>query len=273
MSEIVTLVGRGSIAERVELDGVTADRLASLSAAEISGLPAWIGGRDAHLGDVFDVRGERSARVRIEGDLQHVDGLGAGMAGGEMIVEGRLGRRVGAGMSGGWIDVRGNVGDDAGAAMSGGALRIVGNAGDRVGAAEPGASRGMTGGEVIVNGSAGLEAAARARRGLVVIAGDAGDDGGRAMIAGTLVVFGRTGAHPGRGSKRGSIVALGPVDIPSTYRYACTYQPGYVRLLLTYLRRRYGLDAGDDALNGRYSRYCGDAGDIGKGEILSLTRA
>jgi hypothetical protein len=43
-----------------------------------------------------------------------------------------------------------------------------------------------------------------------------------------------------------------------------------VRLLLTYLRRRYGLSGGDDALDRRFRRYCGDAGEPGKGEILVL---
>jgi hypothetical protein len=45
------------------------------------------------------------------------------------------------------------------------------------------------------------------------------------MIAGTIVAFGGVGPTPGLWSKRGSVVALGDVPIPSTYRYACTYQP------------------------------------------------
>ena len=270
MSDLVTLIMRPSLTEHVELDGVTADRLAGLGEKEIGDLPAWIGGRAARLGDVFEVRGGRSSRVRVEGDLQRVDGLGAGMGAGEIVVEGRVGNRLAAGMTGGWIDIRGDVGGEAGIGMAGGALRIVGNAGDRLGAAAPGASKGMTGGEIVVNGSAGSEAGARVRRGLIVIAGDAGADAGRAMIAGTVVVVGRTGPRPGRSNKRGSIVALGPIDVPATYGYACTYQPTFVRLLLTYVRRRYGIDAGDEALDGRYRRYCGDAGDVGKGEILHL---
>jgi formylmethanofuran dehydrogenase subunit C len=152
--------------------------------------------------------------------------------------------------------------------MAGGALRITGDAGHRVGAAAAGASKGMTGGEIVVNGSAGSEAAARARRGLVVVGGDVGGEAARAMIAGTLVVLGRTGANPGRGSKRGSIIAIGGIEIPSTYRYACTYQPPHVRLTMTYLRRQYGLTIDDRVLTGRFRRYCGDAGDPGKGEIL-----
>jgi formylmethanofuran dehydrogenase subunit C len=128
----------------------------------------------------------------------------------------------------------------------------------------------MTGGEIVVVGSAGDEAGARARRGLVVVGGDAGAHGARAMIAGSLVVLGRAGAQTGIGSKRGSVIAVGGADVPATYQYACTYEPPHVRLTMTYLRRRHGLAVDARAVGGRYRRYCGDAGDPGRGEILTL---
>jgi hypothetical protein len=93
------------------------------------------------------------------------------------------------------------------------------------------------------------------------------------MIAGTLVVLGRTGDAPGRGNKRGSIIAAGGIDVPATYRYACTYHPPHARLTMVYLRRRYGLSIDDTLTTGPYRRYCGDAGDPGKGEILALDGA
>jgi formylmethanofuran dehydrogenase subunit C len=264
----VTLSLRAPLAEPLDVDGVTADRVAGLSAREIADLPVWLGGRAARTGDFFDVKGERSATLRVQGALSQVHGLAAAMAGGSMVIDGDAGRRVAAGMTGGSVEVVGSVGDDAGLAMSGGVLRVSGNAGDRLGAAAPGASKGMTGGEIIVSGSAGSDAAARTRRGLVVVCGEIGADAARAMIAGTLVVFGRTGARPGRGSKRGSIVALGGIEVPVTYWFACTFEPPHVRLLLTYLRRRYGLTVADRMVSGRYRRYCGDAGNPGRGEIL-----
>lgn len=270
MSDIIKLTLRIAISQPVEIDGLTPDRTATLSERDIAAWPVLAGSRRAALGDFFNVQGEHSDRVRIEGDLRNVDGLGAGTASGELLVHGPVGRGVGAGMTGGWIDVRGDVGDEAGLGMQGGALRVTGDAGDRLGAAPAGASKGMTGGEIVVTGSAGAEAVARMRRGLVVVGGDAGADAARAIIAGTLVVFGRTGANPGRGSKRGSIVALGGIDVPSTYEYACTYQPTYVRMLLTYLHRRYGVASPDGALDGPYARYCGDAGAPGRGEILKF---
>ena len=272
-SDVIRLTLRGSIDQPVEIDGLTPDRTATLSEAEIATLPVFIGSRRAAVGDFFVVDGERSDRLHIEGDLRNVDGLGTAMTSGELFVHGSAGARVGAGMMGGWIDIRGDAADDAGVGMSGGALRISGDAGDRLGAAPAGAAKGMTGGEIVVKGSAGSEVAARARRGLIAVGGDVGADAARAIIAGTVVVFGRTGTDPGRGSKRGSIVALGEIDIPATYDYACTYQPTYVRMLLTYLDRRYGVTAEERALDGPYARYCGDAGHPGKGEILAYTPA
>jgi formylmethanofuran dehydrogenase subunit C len=126
----------------------------------------------------------------------------------------------------------------------------------------------MSGGEILVLGSAGAEAGARMRRGLIVVAGDADRDAGRAMIAGSLVVLGSCGDGPGRGNKRGSIVVGGRVAVPPTYRFACTYQPPHVRLTLRYLVRRLGLEVDNSFIDSVFRRYCGDAGDPGKGEIL-----
>jgi formylmethanofuran dehydrogenase subunit C len=272
MPDLVRLSLRAPLTDPIEIEGLTPDRVANLSEAEIAAAPVWFGSRRASLGDFFDVKGERAGRIHIEGDLRQVDGLGAACATGEIVIHGSAGRRVGAGMTGGRIDVRGDVGDDAGVGMQGGTLHVTGDAGDRLGAAAPGAAKGISGGEIIVNGSAGREAAARARRGLVVVGGNAGADAARAMIAGTLMVCGRTGENPGRGSKRGSIVALGGIDIPASYEYSCAYQPTYIRLLLTYLHRQHGLGVGQSALDGTYNRYCGDSAGLARGEILELVQ-
>ncbi len=268
MSAFTTLSLRAPLDARLEVERLTADRLGGLSERDIATLLVWIGSRAAMLGDFFVVRGGHSARVRVEGDVSNVHGLGAGTAGGELVVDGDAGSWVAAHMSGGTVSVLGGVGDDAGVGMAGGTLLVRHDAGNRLGAAAPGASRGMTGGEIIVRGSAGMEAATRIRRGLVIVAGDAGGHAGRAMIAGTLVVLGRTGAEPCRGSKRGSLITTGGVLVPPTYRYACTWHPPYVRLLMIYLRRQYGLAVTHRMVDGPYHRYCGDAGAPGKGEIL-----
>lgn len=267
---MITLTLRATLSSRLEVDGVTADRLAMLGEQEIAELPVWLGARVARLGDFFTVAGGRSSQVHVVGDLAQVDGLAGGMAGGELTIDGDIGQRLAAGMTGGSIEVRGRAGDEAGVSMAGGSLRINGDAGDRLAAALPGASKGMTGGEVLVRGSAGTDAGARMRRGLVVVAGHVGDQAARDTIAGTLVVLGMCGAAPGRGSKRGSIIAAGGITVPDTYQYACTFEPPHVRLTMTYLRRRYGLAIEDRVVSGRYRRHCGDAGVPGRGEILEL---
>jgi formylmethanofuran dehydrogenase subunit C len=208
----------------------------------------------ASLGDLFDISGEPGGQIRFVGDLALAD-------------------RLGAGLSEGLVTVEGNVGAEAGVAMSGGALDIHGDAGPRAGAAPPGYKKGMSGGELIVRGAAGPEAGAAMRRGVIVIVKAAGPQTGLSMIAGTVVLFGPAGDDTGLWSKRGTIVALGTITPPATYRYACTYQPIFLRLLLARLSEAYGLPVRRRHLSGVYRRYSGDLAELGKGEILTWTAA
>lgn len=205
-----------------------------------------------HLGELFDLKGSPDGTLRFTGNLELAD-------------------RVGAGLTEGVVTVEGNLGGEAGLALAGGALDIQGNVGPRAGAAPLGFKRGMTGGELVVHGSAEAGAGSNMRRGLLVIGGRAGERTGLGMIAGTVVVFGSAGPESGLWSKRGSVVALGPITLPPTYSYACTYQPAHLRLLLTRLRVTYGLPVKPRHINGYYRRYSGDMAEIGKGEILTWT--
>jgi formylmethanofuran dehydrogenase subunit C len=272
VSDVVTLTCRGST-ESVGAEIIAADRLATLGNGEIAKLPLWVGMRQVPLGEIFKVEGEKSANVRVTGDLARVDGIGAGMVSGTLTIDGSAGHEVGAGMRGGAIDVRGDVGDGAGVAMSGGQLTVSGRAGDRLGAALPGASRGMTGGEIVVRGDVGADAGHRARRGLIVVGGTAGRGAARGMIAGTVVVRGATGPGAGQWSKRGSVIALGAITVPATYAHACDYRPTIVRVLFRYLRQHYALPIDESYVGGLYRRYVGDLADVGKGEILQWVSA
>jgi formylmethanofuran dehydrogenase subunit C len=268
MSTRVTLTPRTDTTGPLEVDGLAADRLATLSEDEIGRLTVWQSGRRASLADFFEVRGGHAAALVIEGSVPHVHGIASGMLGGEVLIVGDAGHAVAVEMRGGRVEVRGRVGDDAGSGMSGGTLEIGGDAGDRLGAARPGAQKGMTGGEIVVRGSAGVDAGASCRRGLIVVMGNAGADAARSMIAGSLFVGGRCGDGAARLNKRGSVIAIGGIEVPSTYRYACTFRPPHVRMTLTYLARRYGLAFDTAVLGGRYRRFCGDLIAPGKGEIL-----
>ena len=222
-------------------------------AAELATRPVEIAGAGTvPLGDLCSVSGEPDGSIRFEGDFGRAVRLGAGLAEGMVVIDGAAGDEVGLGMAGGAIEVRG----DAGA---------------RAGAAAIEARRGMTGGELVVHGSVGEGAGALMRRGLLAVGGAVGDHAGAGMIAGTIVAFGPLGPTAGLWSKRGSLVALGTATIPSTYRYACTYQPIHLRLLFTRLRERYRLPVEERHVSGRYRRYSGDLADLGKGEILEWT--
>jgi formylmethanofuran dehydrogenase subunit C len=242
-------------AEPADFSAVLAGAWTALAPAELVRRPVVVGGRgELPLGEVCEITGTPDGTIRFTGDLSRVTRLGAGLTEGAVLVDGGVGDEVGLGMAGGSIEVRGN-------------------AGARAGGAAPEARRGMTGGELVVHGSAGESAGALMRRGLMAVGGHVGHHAGAGMIAGTVIAFGDVGAAAGLWSKRGSIVALAEVTIPSTYRYACTYQPIHLRLTLTRVRSRYGLPVGEHHLSGEYRRYSGDLADLGKGEILVWTRS
>jgi formylmethanofuran dehydrogenase subunit C len=243
---------RSPLAARLDLSEALPAGWTSLGADELTRRAISADARGAVLGDLFELTGGPSGRIRFTGDLARAD-------------------RIAAGLTEGQVEVDGDAGDEAGLAMRGGALLVRGSAGARLGGAAAEARRGMTGGEIVVLGDAGPEAGARMRRGLIAIGGRSGTHAGVGMIAGTLVLAGPAGAAPGLWSKRGSIVALGPIDIPPTYRLACTYQPVHLRLTLSWLRGRFGLRVDERHLSGSYRRYSGDLADLGKGEILEWT--
>lgn len=250
MTDAVVLSLRSPLVGPLDASGIAPDRFRESPLQEILGTRVHHAGNTIELGDLFAGTGERSDRVRLEGNLALVSGIGAGMSGGELIVEGDAGAEVGAGMTGGFIDIRGNAGAGAGSAA-------------------PGARRGMSGGEIVIRGSAGPETGRSMRRGLIAIGGDAAPYTGLNMVAGTVVVCGATDRGAGTWSKRGSVVALGTVTPPPTYRYACSYRPVHLRLTLLHLQRRRGLAVDERHISGLYRRYSGDVAELGKGEILA----
>jgi formylmethanofuran dehydrogenase subunit C len=248
-----TLTLRRPLEQRVDASGVAWDALRGLEAKAIEEQALWIEGTGpARIGDLFQVTASPGERVRLIGDLALLDGLGTGLAGGSLVVEGNAGWYLGQGMRGGAIEVRGSAGPRAAAAL-------------------PGAKRGMTGGEIVIRGSAGPGVGTGCRRGIIAVEGEVGDGAGRAMLAGTVVAFGGVGSEPGLWSKRGSLVALGSVTPPVTYRYACTYRPSYLPVMLGYLKRRFRCPVTRAHLTGRYRRYSGDLAELGAGEILVWT--
>ncbi len=254
----------------LEAEVICPDRLANLAPGEISKLVVYHGNERAALGDFFTVRGSmQDATVTVEGDLSRVKLLGCGMSRGRLRIEGDVGAHLGAEMSGGEIIVSGSAGDWVGREMSGGRIVIRGDAGHMVGCAPRGAAVGMKGGEIFVHGSVKNEAGNGMRRGLIAIGGDSGDFTAVNMKAGTIVVMGQIGMRPAAGMVRGTLLGFRPVELLPTFSYDTTYRPPIVRTILLYLRRQ-GFPVGDAHIRGRYQRWCGDAIELNKGEVLLL---
>ncbi len=219
------------------------------------------------VGDLFEVSGSPDEQLVLAGDLRRVDGIGASMSGGRVLVEGSCGDHVGARMSGGEIVVHGDAGAWAGAELAGGLVRISGDAGPRLGGAYPGARAGMTGGEIMVSGNAGEEAGAGMRRGLVAVAGQTGSGAGLRMLAGTVLALCGVGAEAGLGNKRGSLVSGQTVEPLPGYAFATRFCPPALGLQLR-RTRELGLTVPDALLRGSWARWSGDRTELGRGEIL-----
>lgn len=255
----------------LEAEAIAPERLAGRSEREVALLPVQIGNATAQLGEFFRVRGAGSDEIRIDGDVSRVKGIGAGMTRGRLVVEGGVGMHAGARMRGGELVVMGDAGAWVGAEMAGGVLRIGGSAGDYAGAAYPGSRLGMTGGALLVGGNAGSELGAVMRRGLIAVRGSAGDYAGFNMIAGSIVLCGGAGRRTAAGMKRGSLVAFRSLELLPTFRYACTYRPEFLALLLRELRDVFGFAIDARYLSGLYRRYSGDFAELGRGEIAIWT--
>jgi formylmethanofuran dehydrogenase subunit C len=252
----------------IEADSVTPDLFAERDHAAIKALPMFYGRRNVSLGDLFEVDGERSDRIVVQGDLQHIKKIGQGMSRGRIEVRGDVGPHLGVYMRGGEITVQGNAGDWAGAHMQGGRIWIHGNAGHHLGAAYPGEKRGLNRGVIIVNGNAGSEIGAVMRRGLIVVMGNVGEYAGARMIAGSVFVFGHLAKRAGAGMKRGSIIAFGTSEsLLPTYRFESVCRPVFLGFFLNRLQK-WGVPVTPEMEEGSFRRYSGDITSLGKGEIL-----
>jgi formylmethanofuran dehydrogenase subunit C len=255
---------------RLSLDGITPDRVAGLAVSELERLPLAQGNRRGVLGDWFGVAAEGGPadRLVIAGGDDRLDDVGAGMAGGELVIEGDVGAGAGGAMTGGILRIAGSVGYGAATAMRGGEMHISGDAGDRLGGALPGERSGMSEGIVVLAGSAGSSVGDRMRRGLIVVAGAVGPFCAARMLAGTIIVGGAIGEQPGVAMRRGSLVALAGTAQPAPGFADCGITDlTMLRLIGRFLARR-GLTALGDRV-GPLRRRIGDLAQNGKGEILT----
>ena len=264
------LTYRVKTAVPVEVEGFTPDWACDKSLREIEHFEIFHGNQKLPLAEMFAVTGDATdQQFEFEGDLAGVHWIGAQMAAGIIRVQGNVGRHLGSEMQGGEIVVEGNAGGWVGMHMHRGLIRIKGNAGHLVGAAYRGSLKGMRGGMILVEGDAGDEIGLAMRRGLIAIGGSAGDMLGASMIAGTVMVFGNCGQRPGAAMRRGTLGIFGPnpPQLLPSFRYASTYQPQIVPVLLRTLTDQ-GFPVQADLFSSRYDLYHGDLISVGRGEIL-----
>jgi formylmethanofuran dehydrogenase subunit C len=132
MSKTV-LTLRESVTLPLEAEAISPDRFHGLSQTQVAALPVLFGRRHKQLGDFFQVDGDGTDEIVIQGNLSHVKRIGQGMTRGKIDIRGDVGMHLGCAMRGGEISVQGDVGAWAGAKMSGGTLWVRGSAGALLG--------------------------------------------------------------------------------------------------------------------------------------------
>jgi len=255
--------------QRVDVSSLTPEKLAGLSVAQIEKLPLRLNTVGITVADAFTVEKGDADRVVFRTSDDGVEYIGAGIASGEIIVEGNAGIYAGRAMKGGTVRINGNAGDYAGAGKSGGFLEITGNAGDFVGAGLPGQTAGSSGGALVVRGNVGQRFGERLRRGVVIALGDAGPNCAARAIAGTIWVRGQVGDTPAQALKRATLLLeKAPPSLP-TYLDCGVHELGILRVLLPSLDRLAGTNIAKTA-SGRAHRHMGCIGVDGRGEVLVL---
>ncbi len=241
------------------------------------------------LGDAFTLKrsSDHDDRLVIDGDCSRIDGLGASMTEGVLIVRGNVGSFFGDRIQGGILIATGDAGNFTCSAMTGGTVGIGGGCGDRFGAPKPGARSGIRGGDVFIAGNLGDRACERMRRGTVIIGGDAGDYLAPHMIAGTVVIMGDVGTAWGLGMRRGSLIFAGEPNASSAGQWSPRrgYELSFLPLIWNHWRAtQRALRGHCEAIQSEafgvtgipttrwVERQLGDLSIGGRGEVLWLQR-
>lgn len=260
---------RAHPALRLELAGLAPLALTGETPSSLARRPVWHGNEQVPLGEFFDVESLAAdgPELVFDGDLSRCDGVGRGLDGGRIRVEGDVGDYVGAGMNAGEIVVTGRAGMLAACEMAGGRLEVGGDVGDYAASALPGDMDGMRGGLLVVRGNAGERFGDRMRRGTAVVFGDTGDFLASRLVAGTVAVAGEVGAHCGYGMRRGTLIFAGPQPVPPATFVPTGHDVQVIWTLLARSLAQHGGRFGALAAS-RPRRFAGDLAVDGKGEWL-----
>jgi len=251
----------------LEAEVITPDKFAALSHQQICEATVYHGKREMRIDDFFDVEGEESDTIEIQGNMHRVRQIGRGMSRGSITINGDIGMHLGAYMTGGRIEVHGNAGDWVGGEMKDGFVHVHGSAGQQIGAAYRGSLIGMRGGTIIIDGSVGIEVGLRMRRGLIIIGGQAKDFVGLQMKGGTILLCDGAEIRTGAWMQRGTIISLKELQLMPTFTSSGVYNPTFMNVYSKRLKE-LGVTLPYLPSEGSYTRYTGDQSVPGKGEIL-----
>jgi formylmethanofuran dehydrogenase subunit C len=250
--------------ERLDLSRLTPRALAGLSERDMAQVPVGTSRFGLTLGDCFTVTAGEPDTLVIAGGSSRLDGVGAGLDGGTIRVEGDVGQRLGAGMRAGTVSVAGNAGPFAGCGATCGRITIAGDAAEAAGGAPQDQRAGLDGATLVIKGRAGDRLGDRMRGGLI-IANAAGDHAGARMVAGTIVAE-RCGDFPGYGMKRGTLLVghCGAI-LPS---FVATGRHDLVMLRLLAKALQHVAPEMAALARADLARWSGDLASLGKGELL-----
>jgi formylmethanofuran dehydrogenase subunit C len=253
----ITLIPKRAFKFPIEGKNISPDVFAKKSAKKVAALEMWEGNRKVTIGDLFDIKVDRSSSeevtIKIEGNVGTVRNIGFRMSTGEVIVDGDVGMHLGEEMKGGSIIVSGNAGSWAGSQMKDGTIEIKGNAGDYIGAAYRGSTKGMSGGTIIIHGNAGHEVGCFMRKGVIKILGNVGIFAGIHMNNGTIFVQGTSQGRAGAQMTNGKIVLAGhSEDVMPTFT-------------IEDVKAKVKVDG--EKIEGPFYRFTGDLADDGKGKL------
>ncbi len=249
-------------------------RLGTMKLDEIGALKLSCDSSTVRLDEVFELIGDPSESLVIDGDCTNVTHLGMGLDKGSILVRGTAGNDVAHEMTGGRVEVLGDCGDRLATNMRNGLVVVHGSAGDCVAGPGVGQRRGMQGGDCIVLGNVGSRVAERMRRGMVFIGGDTGDFGAAQMIAGTVIVMGQLGSEWAGGMKRGSIILSSPTgeDFAAELTPCREFELSFLPLLWRHLKSLVDENKVKIPSSRWATRRIGDRANQGLGEVLTLTR-
>jgi len=258
---------RAAPTQALNLSSLIPSKLAGLSTGDIERLELVEGPHGVRVGDVFAVAGTMTDRVAISGASQFLDYVGAGLDGGSVTVEGRVGNYAGRGMKAGRLDIAGDAGAYLASTAKGGIIHVKGSAGDFLGGTRPGDKFGMLGGTVLVDGNVGERAGERMRRGTVIARGKFGAAAGSRMVGGTLWTEAGFGPRPGPLLRRGTLIGPSVDEVLPTFGDCGRIDPVILRIISRAIAEILGPLA-PKALPPTVRKLGGDMATIGKGEIL-----